>query len=53
MQLELELTEPPSVSHALWEQFDPAQRETLIARLALAIAKAVVSRATNRENDHE
>jgi hypothetical protein len=40
MQLELVLEAPPEAVQALWEQFDPAQQEALIQRLALLIAKA-------------
>lgn len=42
MQLELVLEAPPEVAQALWAQFDPAQQEALIQRLALLIAKAAV-----------
>jgi hypothetical protein len=43
MQLELVLEAPPEAAQALWEQFDPAQQEALIQRLALLIAKAAVA----------
>jgi hypothetical protein len=42
MQLELVLEALPEAAWALWEQFDPAQQEALIQRLALLIAKAAV-----------
>jgi len=43
MQLELVLVDPPAAAQALWDQFDPAQREALIQHLALAMAKAAVA----------
>lgn len=43
MQLELVLEAPPEAVQALWEQFDPAQQEALIQRLALLIAKTAVA----------
>lgn len=53
MQLELVLTDPPTAAQALWDQFDPAQREALIQRLALLIAKAAVGSMAAEENDDE
>ena len=43
MQLELVLEAAPEAAQALWEQFDPAQQQALIQRLALLIAKAGVA----------
>ena len=43
MQLELVLETPPEAAQAMWEQFDPAQQEALIQRLALLIVKAAVA----------
>ena len=42
MQLELVLEAQPDAAQALWEQFDPAQQEALVQRLALLIVKAAV-----------
>ena len=53
MQLELVLADPPAAAQALWDQFDPAQREALIQRLALAIVKAAVAPVAAEENDDE
>lgn len=43
MQLELVLEASLEAAQALWEQFDPAQREPLIQRLAVLIAKAAAA----------
>jgi len=40
MQLELALSQSPPSALMLWEQLDPAARQAVIERLALAIAKA-------------
>ena len=53
MQLELVLEAPPEAAQALWEQFDPAQQEALIQRLALVIAKAAVATPHAEEHDDE
>lgn len=53
MQLELVLETPPEAAQALWEQFDPAQQEALIRRLALLIAKAVVVLPYAQEHSDE
>jgi hypothetical protein len=50
MQLELVLEAPTEAVQALWEQFDPAQQEALIERLALLIAKA--AGAAPRAEEH-
>jgi hypothetical protein len=52
MQLELVLEAPPE-AQALWEQFDPAQQEALIQRLALLITKAADAQAHAEEHDDE
>ena len=52
MQLELVLEVPPE-AQALWEQFDPAQQEALIQRLALLIAKAAVAAPHAEEQGDE
>ena len=41
------------VAQALWEQFDPAQQEALIQRLALLIAKAAVAAPHAEEHGDE
>jgi hypothetical protein len=53
MQLELVLENPPEAAQALWEQFDPAQQEVLIQRLALLIVKAAVAAAHAQEHCDE
>jgi hypothetical protein len=53
MQLELVLETPPEAAQALWEQFDPAQQEALIQRLALLIAKAAVAAPQAEEQGDE
>jgi hypothetical protein len=53
MQLELVLEAPPEAAQALWEQFDPAQQEALVQRLALLIAKAAVAAAHAEERGDE
>jgi hypothetical protein len=53
MQLELVLHAPPEAAQALWEQFDPAQQEALIERLALLIAKAAVAAPRAEEHGDE
>jgi len=53
MQLELVLEAPPAAAHALWEQFDPAQQDALIQRLALLIAKAAVTAPHAEEQGDE
>ena len=53
MQLELVLEAPPEVAQALWEQFDPAQQEALVQRLALLIAKAAVAAPHAEEHGDE
>jgi hypothetical protein len=50
MQFELDLEAPPEAAQALWEQFDPAQQEALIRRLALLIVKA--ARAAPHAEEH-
>jgi len=53
MQLELVLETPHEAAQALWEQFDPAQQEALIQRLALLIAKAAVAAPRAQEQGDE
>ena len=53
MQLELVLETPPEAAQALWEQFDPAQQDALIQRLALLIAKAAVAVPHDQEHGDE
>jgi hypothetical protein len=53
MQLELVLEAPHEAAQALWEQFDPAQQEALIQRLALLIAKAAVAAPHAEEQGDE
>jgi len=53
MQLELVLETPPEAAQALWEQFDPAQQEALIQRLALLIAKTAVAAPRAQEQGDE
>ena len=53
MQLELVLEAPAQVAQALWEQFDPAQQEALVQRLALLIAKAAVAASHAEEHGDE
>ena len=54
MQLELALTDLPAVDPTLWEQLDPAVRETVLDRLAKAIAAAGAATANQPEDDcHE
>ena len=53
MQLELALADPPEAALALWEQLDPVQREALIQRLALAIARATVEPVAAQETNDE
>ena len=53
MQLELVLEASPEASQMLWEQFDPAQQEALIQRLALLIAKAAVAAPHAEEQGDE
>ena len=51
MQLELVLVDPPAAAQALWDQFDPAQREALIQRLAMAMAMAAVAPTAEEDGD--
>jgi hypothetical protein len=54
MQLELVLEAPPEAAQAaLWEQFDPAQQEALIRRLALLIVKAAIAAPHAEEQGDE
>lgn len=53
MQLELVLEVLPEAAQALWEQFDPAQQEALIQRLALLIVKAAVAAPRAQEQGDE
>ncbi|MEJ8852260.1 hypothetical protein [Variovorax rhizosphaerae] len=53
MQLELVLETPPEAAQAPWEQFDPAQQEALIQRLALLIAKTAVAAPRAQEQGDE
>jgi hypothetical protein len=53
MQLELVLEAPPAAALALWEQFDRAQQEALVQRLALLIAKAAVAAPHAQEHGDE
>ncbi len=53
MQLELVLGAPSEAAQSLWEQFDPAQQEALIQRLALLIAKAAVAAPHAEERGDE
>ncbi len=52
MQLELVLQAPPP-AQALWEQFDPAQQEALLKRLALLIVKAAIAAPHTEEHGDE
>ena len=51
MQLELVLVDPPAAAQALWDQFDPAQREALIQRLAMSMAMAAVAPTAEEDGD--
>jgi hypothetical protein len=53
MQLELVLVAAPEAEQALWEQFDPAQQQALIQRLALLIVKAAVAAPHAQEDGDE
>jgi hypothetical protein len=53
MQLELVREAPPEAAQELWEQFDPAQQEALIQRLALLILKAAVTAPHAEEQGDE
>ena len=54
IQLILALADPTVLVQAMWEQFDPAHRETLTRRLALVIAKAAATPAIiEGESDDE
>ena len=53
MQLELLLESSPEAIQMLWQQFDPAQREALIQRLALLIAKVAVAAPHAEEHGDE
>ena len=53
MQLELALSQTPPSALMLWEQLDPVVRQTLIDRLALAIAKAAVPTQQTEESGDE
>lgn len=53
MQLELVLEAPAEAVRALWEQFDQAQQEALIQRLALLIAKVAVAAPQAEEHGDE
>jgi len=53
MQLELVLETPPEAAQTLWEQFDSAQQEALIQRLALLIAKTPVAAPRAQEQGDE
>jgi hypothetical protein len=53
MQLELELSESPAAAQMLWERLDPAVRQAVIDRLALALAKAVLAPEHHEENGDE
>jgi hypothetical protein len=53
MQLELVLVAAPEAEQALWEQFDPAQQQALIQRLALLIVKAAVAAPHAQEHGDE
>jgi hypothetical protein len=53
MQLELALSESPASPPTLWEHLDPATRQAVLDRLALAIAKAVVSSQYAGESSDE
>ena len=51
MQLELVLEAAPDAVQMVWEQFDPAQQEALIQRLALLIAKTVAAPRAQEQGD--
>jgi hypothetical protein len=53
MQLELALSESLASPPMLWEQLDPAARQAVLDRLALAIVKAVVSSQQAEESNDE
>lgn len=53
MQLELVLQALTEPVQALWEQFDHAQQEALILRLAPLIAKAAVAAPHAEEHGDE
>ena len=53
MQLELVLEASPEAAQMLWAQFDPAQQEALIQRLALLIARAAVAAPHAEEQGDE
>lgn len=53
MQLELALSQTPPSALMLWEQLDPVVRQTVIDRLALAIAKAAVPGQQPKESGDE
>jgi hypothetical protein len=51
MQLELALSQSPAVEPMLWERLDPAVRQAVIDRLALA--KAALPPEHHEENGDE
>jgi hypothetical protein len=54
MQFELALLEPPAAAvMTLWEQLDPIVRQTVIDRLALALAKAALPPEQHEESGDE
>ena len=53
MQLELALSESPATPPLLWELLEPATRQAVIDRLALAIAKAATLSQQAEENGDE
>lgn len=53
MQLELALSESPAAEPMLWERLDPAVRQAVIDRLALALAKAALPPELHEENGDE
>jgi hypothetical protein len=53
IQLSLIETDPPAIVQAMWEQFDPTHREALIKRLALVIAKVLITPAIAEDKSHD
>lgn len=53
MQLELVLEAAPEAVQALWDQFNPAQQEALLQRLALLLVKAAVAAPHAQEQGDE
>jgi hypothetical protein len=53
MQFELALADSPAAALMLWEQLDPAARQAVIDRLALALVKAALPPDQHEESGDE